>query len=117
MSLVEAHYLFMAKQRRKYTPAEFKQKFGNVKSVNDFRVLQTGLKKLQIYKFLHLPSAHAAGYIVHDGKDFDKIVPKMFIPSSGVQVTQMAMDDENSGFVVDLLGLRTLTTVKKFMTI
>jgi len=107
---------YMAKQRRKHSATEFKKKFGNVKSVNDLpRVLQTGLQKLSDLQVLKSPSAHAAGYIVHDGQDFHKIVPKMFIPSSGVQVTQMAMDDvENSGFVkIDLLGLRTLSTVKR----
>ena len=107
---------YMAKQRRKYSATEFKQKFGNVKSIEDLPTsLQNDLKKLADLQVFKSASAHAAGYVVHDGQDFDKIVPKMLIPSSGLQVTQMAMDDvENAGFVkVDLLGLRTLTTVNR----
>jgi len=107
---------YMAKQRRAYTATEFKKKFDKVKSIEDLpEKLQRDLTTLSDLEVLKTPSAHAAGYVVHDGKDFDDIVPKMFIPSSGLQVTQMAMDDvENAGFVkVDLLGLRTLSTVKK----
>jgi len=106
---------YLAKQRRKYNKADFKAKFGTVKNYEDLpKSVTVGLGKLSDLEVLKAPSAHAAGYIVHNGKEFDDIVPKMLIPSSGLQVTQMQMDDvENAGFVkVDLLGLRTLETIK-----
>jgi len=61
--------------------------------------------------------AHAAGFVVsapphHRLEDW---IPTMLIPSSDTMVTQMMMDDvEDAGFIkIDLLGLRSLTTLHR----
>jgi len=67
-------------------------------------------------RFLGSYGAHAAGFII-DSKDHPLAdwVPTMLIASSDTTVTQMAMDDvEDAGFIkLDLLGLRSLTTVRR----
>lgn len=58
---------------------------------------------------------HAAGSAIDPDGLLHEIVPTMLIASSGTTVTQMEMDDvESAGFVkIDLLGLRTITSVAR----
>ncbi|CAB4195074.1 DNA polymerase III DnaE [uncultured Caudovirales phage] len=64
------------------------------------------------------PGAHASGFVLPgDGLSISDYLPAMLIPSSGAMVVQCPMDDvEDAGYVkLDLLGLRSLTTMRKVM--
>jgi DNA polymerase-3 subunit alpha len=60
--------------------------------------------------------AHAGGFVISgDGLEVEDYLATMLIASSNTTVTQAPMDDvEAAGFVkLDLLGLRSLTTVRR----
>lgn len=63
------------------------------------------------------PGAHAAGFVLSapPNHNVSEWIPTMLIPSSDTVVTQMMMDDvEDAGYIkIDLLGLRSLTTVRR----
>lgn len=64
------------------------------------------------------PGAHAAGFVLPGaGLKVSDYLATMLIPSSGNTVTQAPMDDvEDAGYVkVDLLGLRSLSTMRRVM--
>jgi DNA polymerase-3 subunit alpha len=73
------------------------------------------LEKLSAMRVRKSAGAHAAGFVIGAPtlrhRDY---VPTMLIPSSGSTVTQIPMDDlEDAGIIkVDLLGLRSLSTLK-----
>lgn len=73
------------------------------------------LSKLDVRKS---PGAHAAGFVLPgDGLAVDDYLATMLIPSSGLTVTQAPMGDvEDAGYVkLDLLGLQSLTTMRRVM--
>ena len=105
---------------RKKLGDQFARELGAVQNLHDLdRVrpedaqLLRGLADVPVRRS---PGAHAAGFVVsaedHQVSDW---IPTMLIPSSGTVVTQMTMDDvEDAGFVkIDLLGLRSLTTMRR----
>jgi DNA polymerase-3 subunit alpha len=76
---------------------------------------QSLLMQLSDMKVKRSPGAHAAGFVIGTAAvPIDAYLPTMLIPSSGSIVTQPPMDDvEDAGYVkVDLLGIRTLTTLR-----
>lgn len=116
-SLIQ-QYLF--RRRREVDPAEFQKHYPFDASLDHVAAVSTEdaemIVKLDDYKLRKTVGAHAAGFIISTAQQpvYDYI-PTMLIPSSGLSVTQMVMDDvEDAGYVkVDLLGLRTLSTIKK----
>lgn len=105
---------------RKRLGDKFAGELGKVNNLHDLdRVRPEDAKKIRRLAELPLrrsPGAHAAGFVVapstHRIEDW---LPTMLIPSSSTVVTQMTMDDvEDAGFVkIDLLGLRSLTTMRR----
>ena len=107
--------------QRKIMGDRFPRVLGRVKDLHDLddvrpedakRVRQLGEVALR-----RSPGAHAAGFLVgapptHDVSEW---IPTMLIPSSDTEVTQMMMDDvEDAGYIkIDLLGLRSLSTVRR----
>lgn len=76
---------------------------------------QVLLKQLGEMTVKRSPGAHAAGFVLGTRKvPISSYLPTMLIPSSGTVVTQPPMDDvEDAGYVkVDLLGIRTLSTLR-----
>lgn len=64
---------------------------------------------------LEKAGTHAAGYVLDSDGELFNVVPSMLIASSDNTVTQWEMDDiEAAGFLkVDLLGLRTLSSMNR----
>lgn len=107
--------------QRKIMGDKFPRVLGRVKDLHDLdRVRPDDARKLRSladYPIRRSPGAHAAGFVVSAPPDhtIDEWLPTMLIPSSDAKVTQMMMDDvEDAGYIkVDLLGLRSLTTVRR----
>lgn len=111
-------YLF--RRRRELTPEEFKRTYPFDASLNDVEADSPEDKEimelLDQFKVRKAVGAHAAGFVLSSSQQpVHDYIPTMLIPSSGLTVTQMTMEDvEDAGYVkVDLLGLRTLSTIKK----
>jgi len=107
--------------KRKILGDKFARTLGRVQNLHDLDVVNPNdARRLRLLGDMPLrrsAGAHAAGFVVsapplHNLKDW---IPKMLIPSSDTMVTQMMMDDvEDAGFVkIDLLGLRSLTTLRR----
>lgn len=76
------------------------------------------LKNLSLMDVRKSPGAHAGGFVLPgEGLAVSDLIPTMLIPSSGHTVTQAPMDDvEEAGYVkIDLLGLRSLSTMRRVM--
>jgi DNA polymerase III subunit alpha len=108
---------YLAAMRRKLGPDEYKAQFGDVKTLHDLdHDVRNGLYGLGGHTLFRGVGAHAAGYALDTSThSLDDWMPTMLIPSSDTTVTQMTMDDvEDAGFIkIDVLGLRTLTVVKR----
>ena len=111
---------FLAAQR-KLLGDQFKAKYGSIKTLHDLEEVDAEsaalVRNLASVPLRRSPGAHAAGFVIsappsHSIADW---LPTMLIPSSDTTVTQMMMDDvEDAGYIkVDLLGLRSLTTVRR----
>jgi len=107
--------------KRKILGDGFQRSLGRVENLHDLdEVFPKDAERLRLLGDIPLrrsPGAHAAGFVVsapphHRLEDW---IPTMLIPSSDTMVTQMMMDDvEDAGFVkIDLLGLRSLTTLRR----
>jgi DNA polymerase-3 subunit alpha len=107
--------------KRKILGDQFARKLGRVKDLHDLDAVNPSdaqrLRELGEMPLRRSPGAHAAGFVVsapplHKTEDW---IPEMLIPSSDTMVTQMMMDDvEDAGFIkIDLLGLRSLTTLRR----
>jgi len=107
--------------KRKILGDSFARKLGRVNNLHDLdKVNPKDAERLRALGELPLrrsAGAHAAGFVIsapplHKTEDW---IPEMLIPSSDTMVTQMMMDDvEEAGFVkIDLLGLRSLTTLRR----
>lgn len=110
---------YLAKARRDLGD-QFNYVFGDVKGMPDLRRIAPddadALEALGNYEIFKGYGAHAAGFVTSGGKiKIEDYVPLMLIASSDTHVTQFDGDDiEDLGFTkLDLLGLRTLTTVKR----
>lgn len=107
--------------QRKILGDKFPMKLGRVQSLHDLdRVAPKDaqlLRDLGEVPLRRSAGAHAAGFVVSAPPvhALDEWIPKMLIPSSDTMVTQMMMDDvEDAGFIkIDLLGLRSLTTLRR----
>jgi DNA polymerase III subunit alpha len=110
--------------KRKMLGDSFARTLGRVQNLHDLDlVFPNDAKRLRLLGEMPLrrsAGAHAAGFVVsappqHRIQDW---IPTMLIPSSDTMVTQMMMDDvEDAGFVkIDLLGLRSLTTLHRCLT-
>jgi DNA polymerase III subunit alpha len=107
--------------QRKILGDKFPAKLGKVQTLHDLdRVSPKDaelLRQLSAVPLRRSAGAHAAGFVVSapPAHALDEWIPKMLIPSSDTMVTQMMMDDvEDAGFIkIDLLGLRSLTTLKR----
>lgn len=107
--------------QRKILGDKFPAKLGKVQSLHDLdRAMPKHaqlLRDLGDVPLRRSAGAHAAGFVVSAPPmhTLDEWIPKMLIPSSDTSVTQMMMDDvEDAGFIkIDLLGLRSLTTLKR----
>ena len=74
------------------------------------------LRHLARMKVRKAPGVHAAGLVVAGStQSIPSYLPTMLIPSSNTTVTQMTMDCvEDAGYVkIDMLGLRSLTTMRR----
>lgn len=107
--------------KRKILGDSFARKLGRVNNLHDLdKVHPKDAERLRLLGEIPLrrsAGAHAAGFVIsapplHNTEDW---IPEMLIPSSDTMVTQMMMDDvEDAGFVkIDLLGLRSLTTLRR----
>jgi DNA polymerase-3 subunit alpha len=109
--------------QRKILGDEFPAKLGRVANLHDLQRVRPEdakkLKKLGDVPLRRSPGAHAAGFVVSAPPDHSiaEWLPTMLIPSSDTTVTQMMMDDvEDAGYIkIDLLGLRSLTTLRRCM--
>jgi DNA polymerase-3 subunit alpha len=108
---------YISRKRRDMGPEDFKAKYGWVDTISDLpedeQLIIRSLGGLDISK---APGSHAAGFIIEPpGLPISDYVPTMLIPSSKNTVTQYEMKEvEALGFVkLDLLGLRTLTTMRR----
>ena len=104
-------------KKRKALGDQFPRLYGGVTTLDDLPDEEAvQLRKLGEMGVRKAAGAHAAGFAVSaDDRSLDEYLPTMLIPSSGHTVTQMTMDDvEDSGYIkVDVLGLRSLTTLKR----
>lgn len=108
---------YLSQQRRELGD-KFKGRLGHVKYMDDLpdQELAGQLHDLAAMRVKKAPGAHAAGFVVGTrSRPIQKHIPTMLIPSSGSTVTQFTMDDiERLGYIkIDLLGQRTLTTIKR----
>lgn len=107
---------FLSWARQEYGD-QFEAMFGDVKYIDDLPPdLGKDLRILGQMRVKKSPGAHAAGFVLGtDDHPIRQQIPTMLIPSSGHEVTQFTMDDvEALGYIkVDLLGQRTLTTVRR----
>ena len=90
----------------KLGPADVAHKLGDYDNV-------IALDEMKVYSS---PGTHAAGFLLDPGDGLlEEVVPTMLIASSDTVVTQVDMDDaEDAGFVkIDLLGLRTLSSLRR----
>lgn len=107
--------------QRKILGDKFPAKYGRVQSLHDLDKVASKdaqlLRDLGEVPLRRSAGAHAAGFVVSAPPvhSLEEWIPKMLIPSSDTLVTQMMMDDvEDAGFIkIDLLGLRSLTTLKR----
>lgn len=107
--------------KRKILGDQFPRMLGGVKDMHGLAKVEPederNLRLLGDVALRRSPGAHAAGFVVsappHHG--IEAWIPTMLIPSSDTVVTQMMMDDvEDAGYIkVDLLGLRSLTTIRR----
>ena len=108
---------FLGWKRRALSPERFKAAYGHVKYIDDLDDEQAEmLHRLAQYRVRKSAGAHAAGFVVGTKQQpIEKYLPTMLIPSADRQVTQFTMDSvESLGYVkIDLLGQRTLTTIKR----
>ncbi|NBO55022.1 MAG: DNA polymerase III subunit alpha [Actinobacteria bacterium] len=107
--------------KRKILGDQFARKMGRIQNLHDLdEAYPRDAERLRMLGDIPLrrsAGAHAAGFVVsappkHRIEDW---IPTMLIPSSDTMVTQMMMDDvEDAGFIkIDLLGLRSLTTLHR----
>jgi DNA polymerase-3 subunit alpha len=107
--------------QRKILGDRFPKVLGRVKTLHDLDEVRPKdarrLRDLGGVALRRSPGAHAAGFVVSAPPDhsISEWLPTMLIPSSDTEVTQMMMDDvEDAGYIkIDLLGLRSLTTVHR----
>lgn len=107
--------------KRKMLGDQFPKKLGRVQTLHDLDTVNPkdaeALRRLGDVALRRSPGAHAAGFVVSAPPDHTIAdwLPTMLIPSSDTTVTQMMMDDvEDAGYIkIDLLGLRSLTTVRR----
>jgi DNA polymerase-3 subunit alpha len=110
--------------KRKILGDQFARKIGRINNLHDLDELHPrDAERLRLLGEMPLrrsAGAHAAGFVVsappsHAIGDW---IPTMLIPSSDTTVTQMMMDDvEDAGYIkIDLLGLRSLTTLHRCLT-
>lgn len=114
-------YVQYISAQRKILGDKFPKTLGKVKTLHDLDEVRPQdaerIRRLGDVALRRSPGAHAAGFLVgappsHNVSDW---IPTMLIPSSGTEVTQMMMDDvEDAGYIkIDLLGLRSLATVRR----
>lgn len=111
--------------KRKILGDKFPAKFGKVQNLHDLDLVSPKdaqlLRELGQVPLRRSSGTHAAGFVVSapPSHSLEEWIPKMLIPSSDTLVTQMMMDDvEDAGFVkIDLLGLRSLTTLKRCLAL
>ena len=107
--------------QRKIMGDRFPRVLGRVKDLHDLDEVRPDdakrVRSLGEVALRRSPGAHAAGFLVgappkHNVSEW---IPTMLIPSSDTEVTQMMMDDvEDAGYIkIDLLGLRSLSTVRR----
>jgi DNA polymerase-3 subunit alpha len=108
--------------QRKRLGDDFARRLGHVTNVNDLSIVAPDtaeqLRQLGRRPLRSSPGAHAAGFVLsQEGLRVEDWIPTMLIASSNTMVTQLMMDDvEDAGFVkIDLLGLRSLSTVAKVL--
>ena len=114
-------YVQYISAQRKILGDKFPRVLGKVKTLHDLdEVRPDDAKKVRALGDVSLrrsPGAHAAGFVVSapPSHSISEWLPTMLIPSSDTEVTQMMMDDvEDAGYIkIDLLGLRSLTTVRR----
>jgi len=107
--------------KRKILGDSFARTLGRVQNLHDLDSVNSHdaqrLRMLGDMPLRRSAGAHAAGFVVSapPSHSLEEWIPKMLIPSSDTMVTQMMMDDvEDAGFVkIDLLGLRSLTTLRR----
>ncbi len=106
--------------QRKILKENFPRILGRVKDLHDLDKVRPEdakmLRELDNVALRRSPGSHAAGFVVaSDELPLEKWVPTMLIPSSNSTVTQLMMDDvEDAGYIkIDLLGLRSLTTLRR----
>lgn len=107
--------------QRKILGDRFPKVLGRVKTLHDLDEVRPtdaeNLRKLADVPIRRSPGAHAAGFVVSapPKHSISQWMPLMLIPSSDTTVTQMMMDDvEDAGYIkIDLLGLRSLTTLRR----
>lgn len=75
----------------------------------------TGLEALGLHGATKSYGTHAAGVLLTPGDEIGRLVPTMYVASSKTTVTQYPMKDvEALGLVkLDILGLRTLSTIRR----
>ncbi len=102
---------------------DWHRRYGRIETMDDLAQVDPDitklLRKLSAMKVRRSAGTHAAGFVISAPTlPFRDYVPTMLIPSSGSVVTQMMMDDlEDAGIIkVDLLGLRSLSTIKQCMS-
>ena len=111
---------YMSSQR-KILGDRFPKILGRVQTLHDLDQVRPhharDLRALGAVPLRRSAGAHAAGFVVsappiHKIEDW---MPTMLIASSETTVTQMMMDDvEDAGYIkIDLLGLRSLSTVRR----
>ncbi len=110
---------WISSRRRALDHETFQREYGGVRNLWDMKSRHPEelreLDELAEMNLLKSPSAHAAGFVMSAPTlKVGDWIPTMLIPSSDTTVTQMTMDDvEDAGFVkIDLLGLRSLTTLR-----
>lgn len=109
--------------KRKILGDRFPKVLGRVQNLHDLDEVHPrdarNLRALGDVALRRSPGAHAAGFVVSAPPEhgIDEWLPTMLIPSSETTVTQMMMDDvEDAGYIkIDLLGLRSLTTVRRVL--
>ncbi len=111
---------YMSSQR-KILGDRFPKVLGRVQSLHDLDQVKPHdartLRELGDVALRRSAGAHAAGFVVSAPPihTIEEWMPTMLIASSDTTVTQLMMDDvEDAGYIkIDLLGLRSLTTVRR----
>ena len=107
--------------QRKILGDDFARELGRVQNLHDLDQVRPDdarrLRELGTVPLRRSPGAHAAGFVLSAPPDhnIEEWLPTMLIPSSDNTVTQHMMDDvEDAGYIkIDLLGLRSLTTLRR----